>query len=53
MAEILPIRLYGDPVLKKKALPVQDFSGIPQLAENMLETMFEARGVGLAAPQVG
>jgi len=32
---------------------VQDFSGIPALAENMLETMFEARGVGLAAPQVG
>lgn len=53
MAEILPIRLYGDPILKKKALPVQDFSGIPGLAENMLETMFEARGVGLAAPQVG
>ncbi|MGK0618830.1 peptide deformylase [Meiothermus cerbereus] len=53
MPEILPIRLYGDPVLKKKAQPVQDFSGIPALAENMLETMFEARGVGLAAPQVG
>jgi len=53
MAEILPIRLYGDPILKKKALSVQDFSGIPQLAQNMFETMFEARGVGLAAPQVG
>jgi|YNPMSStandDraft_1061717.scaffolds.fasta_scaffold99583_1 peptide deformylase len=53
MAEILPIRLFGDPILKKKAQPVQDFSGIPALAENMLETMFEARGVGLAAPQVG
>ncbi len=53
MAEILPIRLYGDPILKKKAQPVQDFSGIPQLVENMIETMFEARGVGLAAPQVG
>ncbi|MCS7068091.1 MAG: peptide deformylase [Meiothermus sp.] len=53
MAQVLPIRLYGDPVLKKKALPVQDFSSIPELAENMLETMFEARGVGLAAPQVG
>lgn len=49
----LPIRLYGDPVLKKKALPVTDFSGIKALAEEMLETMFEARGVGLAAPQVG
>lgn len=53
MAEILPIRLYGDPILKKKALPVQDFSGIPQLTQNMFESMFEARGVGLAAPQVG
>lgn len=53
MAQILPIRLYGDPVLKKKALLVQDFGGIPELAENMLESMFEARGVGLAAPQVG
>lgn len=53
MAEILPIRLYGDPILKKKALPVQDFSGISQLAQNMFESMFEARGVGLAAPQVG
>ena len=53
MAEILPIRLFGDPILKKKAQPVQDFSRIPALAENMLETMFEARGVGLAAPQVG
>ncbi len=32
MPEILPIRLYGDPILKKKAQPVQDFSGIPALA---------------------
>ena len=53
MAEVLPIRLYGDPVLRKKARPVTDFSEIPRLAENMLETMFEAGGVGLAGPQVG
>ena len=53
MPEILPIRLYGDPVLRKKALPVTDFTGIPELAESMLETMFEAGGVGLAGPQVG
>ncbi len=53
MAEVLPIRLYGDPVLRRKARPVTDFSGIPRLAENMLETMFEAGGVGLAGPQVG
>jgi len=53
VAEVLPIRLYGDPILRKKARPVTDFAGIPRLAENMLETMFEAGGVGLAGPQVG
>ncbi|GAB5602929.1 peptide deformylase [Thermus sp. FJN-A] len=50
---IYPIRLYGDPVLRKRARPVQEFSGLRKLAEDMLETMFEARGVGLAAPQIG
>ncbi len=50
---ILPIRLYGDPVLRTKARTVTDFSTIPKLAEDMLETMYEAKGVGLAAPQVG
>ncbi|TBH17516.1 peptide deformylase [Thermus thermamylovorans] len=50
---IYPIRLYGDPVLRRRARPVQDFSGIKRLAEDMLETMLEARGVGLAAPQIG
>jgi peptide deformylase len=53
MPETYPIRLYGDPILKKKALPVQDFGPIAQMTERMFETMFEARGVGLAAPQVG
>jgi len=53
MAEVLPIRLYGDPVLRKKALPVAEFSGLDELAENMVETMLEYGGVGLAAPQVG
>lgn len=50
---IYPIRLYGDPVLRKRARPVQGFRGLKKLAEDMLETMFEARGVGLAAPQIG
>lgn len=50
---IYPIRLYGDPVLRKRARPVEDFSGIKALAQDMLETMLEARGVGLAAPQIG
>jgi peptide deformylase len=50
---ILPIRLYGDPVLRTKARAVTDFSDVPQLAQDMLETMYAARGVGLAAPQIG
>ena len=50
---MLPIRLYGDPVLRKKALPVAEFAGLDGLAENMVETMLEYGGVGLAAPQVG
>ncbi len=50
---ILPIRLYGDPVLRTKARTVTDFSNISKLAEDMFETMYEAKGVGLAAPQVG
>lgn len=53
MAEIYTVRLFGDPVLRKRALKVTDFSEVPRIAQNMLETMFEARGVGLAAPQVG
>ncbi|AEB12590.1 Peptide deformylase [Marinithermus hydrothermalis DSM 14884] len=53
MATIYPIRLYGDPILRRRALPVEAFDGIPELAENLFETMFEAGGVGLAAPQVG
>ena len=50
---ILPIRLYGDPVLRTKARVVTDFSDVPRLAQEMLETMYDARGVGLAAPQIG
>jgi peptide deformylase len=51
---ILPIIAYGDPVLKKKALPVEkDDPELASLVENMWETMYKAEGVGLAAPQVG
>jgi peptide deformylase len=53
MAQILPIRLFGDPILKKKAQKIEDFSDVIPLAEDMFETLFEAKGVGLAAPQVG
>ena len=45
---------YPDPVLKQKAVPVTEFDAeLKQLAEDMVETMYAAPGVGLAAPQVG
>lgn len=50
---ILPIVKYGDPVLQKEGAEVENIDG--QLAEfikNMFETMYSAKGVGLAAPQV-
>lgn len=51
---ILPIVAYGDPVLKKKAQEVDPLTPeIKKLAENMFETMYNASGVGLAAPQIG
>jgi peptide deformylase len=51
---ILPIRVLGDPVLREPARPVERFDrALRQLAKDMTETMYEAPGVGLAAPQVG
>lgn len=51
---ILPIIAYGDPVLKKEAEEIdQDYPFLEELIANMFETMDNAEGVGLAAPQVG
>jgi len=51
---IYPIVAYGDPVLRKKALPLApDFPEVEVLVANLFETMYSAGGVGLAAPQVG
>ena len=51
---ILPIIAYGNPVLKKKAIDISnDFIKFSEFIENMWETMYNANGVGLAAPQVG
>jgi len=51
---IIPIRIAPDPVLKQKAKRVRNIDGsIKKLIGNMLETMHEASGVGLAAPQIG
>lgn len=51
----LRIRLYGDPVLREKALPVQEITDIERkFAKDMLAMMYDVpNGVGLAAPQVG
>ncbi|MEM7573332.1 MAG: peptide deformylase [Bacteroidota bacterium] len=51
---ILPIYAYGQPVLKKVAKPIDpDYPDLAKLLEDMWETMYEADGVGLAAPQIG
>jgi peptide deformylase len=51
---ILPIVAYGDPVLKRRAVPIsEDYEDLEQLIESMWETMYHAHGVGLAAPQIG
>ncbi len=51
---ILPIRAFGDPVLKKVAQDITpDHPGLKELIADMFETMYSASGVGLAAPQIG
>lgn len=51
---ILPIVVYGDPVLRKIGQNIdKDYKELEQLIKDMFETMYKANGVGLAAPQVG
>ena len=51
---LLPIRLLPDPVLRRKSAPVEAVDdSVRQLLDDMFETMYNAPGVGLAAPQVG
>jgi len=51
---ILPILAYGDPVLRKKATVISsDYPKLKELIADMHETMYNAYGVGLAAPQIG
>lgn len=48
------VRVYGDPVLREKTEPVTVFDEkLDEFTDNMIDTMFENKGVGLAAPQVG
>ena len=51
---ILPVYLYGQPVLRKEAAEIDStFPEIVKLIDNMFETMYASEGVGLAAPQIG
>lgn len=51
---ILPIVAYGDPVLKTTATSItKEYPNLDELISNMFETMYNAYGVGLAAPQIG
>ena len=51
---VRPIRRYGDPIIRKRAGPVSEMThGIQTLIDDMIETMYDTLGLGLAAPQIG
>lgn len=51
---IRPIYLYGNPVLREKCIDInKDYPKLKELIDDMFETMYEAEGIGLAAPQIG
>ena len=51
---VQPIRLFGDPILRRPAVEVVDFDKeLRRLVEDLTDTMLEAPGAGLAAPQIG
>ena len=51
---VKPIRLFGDPVLRTPAEPVRDFDAeLRRLVKDLTDTMLDAPGAGLAAPQIG
>ena len=51
---LLPLRVLGDPILREETTPVAAITDdIRRLIDDMFETMYAARGIGLAAPQVG
>lgn len=50
---IYPIVMYGDPVLRKKAVDIENGKDVKVLIQDMFETMQAAHGIGLAAPQIG
>jgi peptide deformylase len=51
---VFPIRVFPDPVLRTESAPVEVFDDeLKRLAADLIETMYDAPGVGLAAPQIG
>ncbi len=51
---VLKVRRYGDPVLRRRAEPIMTVTPeIRRLADDMIETMYDEVGIGLAAPQIG
>ena len=50
---VLEIVKYGDPILHRKCKPVEDFSNVGTIVNDMFDSMYEAEGIGLAANQVG
>jgi peptide deformylase len=49
-----PVRIFGDPVLRQRSKDVEELDGdLARLVDAMYETMYDAQGLGLAAPQVG
>lgn len=51
---ILPVYLYGHPVIRKVAEPIDaDYPDLKKLIDDMFETMYASEGIGLAAPQIG
>jgi peptide deformylase len=51
---MLKVVKYGDPILQQEGKLIAEFDGkLAELVENMFETMYAEKGVGLAAPQIG
>jgi peptide deformylase len=50
---IFPIVAYGDPILRKECDELEEGTDVSKLKDDLFETMYDSRGVGLAAPQVG
>ena len=51
---VLSVRRYGDPVLRRRARPVDEVTPeVERLVDDMIDTMYDEVGIGLAAPQVG